>query len=440
MEAVPPGIRSAPIPSPLPNPSPLPISTDEAPRSSDLLVIGAGVMGAWTAFFAQAGGGGADGRIGGGRLVTLLDAWGAGHPRASSGDETRISRAAHGRDAFYTRWSRRALEQWRRYEQEWGIRLFLPSGVLWFGRSDDGFEARSAATLQALGIPHERLSADELTRRWPHISADETLRYVLHEPEAGTLLARRACESVVAAFQLAGGTYAIAGVRPGTSRGGRLLDVVDLGGRSWSAGSFVFACGPWLPRLFPELLGGVIRVTKQDVLYLGPPAGDRSYHWRQLPAWCDYGAVYYGVGATDTSGMKVAPDRYGPIFDPTRGERVVDPDSIRLAREYLRRRFPGMSHAPVIETRVCQYETTVDANFLLARHPLYDNVWLAGGGSGHGFKHGPRIGEYLVARLDGTPEGAQDGDEELRFRIGPRTPGSAARTDGDAMAATWDLF
>ena len=138
--------------------------------------------------------------------------------------------------------------------------------------------------------------------------------------------------------------------------------------------------------------------------------------------------------------MKVAPDRYGPIFDPTRGERVVDPDSIRLAREYLRRRLPGMSHAPVIETRVCQYETTVDANFLLARHPQYDNVWLAGGGSGHGFKHGPRIGEYLVARLDGTPEGAQDGDEELRFRIGPRTPGSAARTDGDAMAATWDLF
>ena len=401
-------------------------------------------MGGWTAFFAQTGRAGADGTAGGdhpgGRRVTLLDAWGTGNPRSTSGGETRISRAAHGKDELYTRWSRRSRELWLRYEQEWGVRLFLPSGVLWFGRSDDGFEARSAATLASLGIPHERIAMDELARRWPHIAADETLRYVLHEPEAGTLLARQACESVVSAFQSAGGTYAIAGVRPGSSRGGRLLDVVDTDGRSWSAGAFVFACGPWLPRLFPEVLGGVIRVTKQDVLYLGPPAGDRSYHWSRLPAWCDYDSVYYGIGAVGAAGMKVAPDRYGPIFDPSRGERVVDADTIRLARDYLRRRLPGMSNAPVVEARVCQYETTVDANFLLARHPAYDNVWLAGGGSGHGFKHGPCIGEYLVARLDGALEGAQEADAERRFRIGPRTPGSAARTDADGMAATWELF
>jgi glycine/D-amino acid oxidase-like deaminating enzyme len=159
-----------------------------------------------------------------------------------------------------------------------------------------------------------------------------------------------------------------------------------------------------------------------------------------MPAWCDYDAAYYGIPSVEGRGFKIAPDRYGPIFDPTNGERIVDPESVRLARAYLRRRFPELGDAPVTETRVCQYETTPDAHFLICRHPELDNVWLVGGGSGHGYKHGPRIGEYLVARLDGAGEGAQDGPDEMRFRLGPRTPGSAARTGGDAMARSWELF
>ncbi|MBA2255139.1 MAG: FAD-dependent oxidoreductase, partial [Chloroflexi bacterium] len=134
------------------------------------------------------------------------------------------------------------------------------------------------------------------------------------------------------------------------------------------------------------------------------------------------------------------PDRYGPIFDPSRGERVVDQDSIRLARAYLRDRFPDLADKPVVETRVCQYESTPDGHFLLTRHPAYDNVWLAGGGSGHGFKHGPRIGEYLVARLDGAALGDQDGPGEARFELGDRNSPTAVRAAGDDMAFTWELF
>lgn len=174
-------------------------------------------------------------------------------------------------------------------------------------------------------------------------------------------------------------------------------------------------------------------MTKQDVLFVGPPAGDRRFHWRALPSWAELDANVYGIGATEAYGMKIAPDRFGPAFDPTHGERVVDGDLVRLVRDHLRRRFPALANQPVVETRVCQYELTVDNHFLLARHPGYDNVWLAGGGSGHAFKHGPRIGEYLVARIDGQPEGAEDGDEEMRFRIGPRL---AAVDDRDAGGAS----
>jgi sarcosine oxidase len=407
------------------------VSPGRADRTSDLLVVGAGVMGSFTAYWAQSAGG---------RRVTLLDAWGAGHARATSSDETRISRAAHGDDRLYTRWSRHAREHWLRFEAEWGSRLWVPCGVLWFAHREDAFEALSMEALAAEGVPHERLDRDELARRWPQLGLDDGVAFALYEPEAGALMARRGCRAATSAFQRGGGTYAIAGVRPGRVAGGRLLDVEDLDGARWSADSFVFAAGPWLPRLFPDVLGHVVRVTKQDVLYFGPPAGDTRFDAAALPAWADYDAAYWGIGAVEQRGFKVGPDRLGPIFDPTNGERVVDPESVRLARAYLRRRFPDLAGQPVAETRVCQYESTVDGHFLIARHPELENVWLVGGGSGHGYKHGPRIGEFVVARLDGAAEGEQEGDLEARFRIGPRAPGNAARTGGDAMAATWELF
>jgi sarcosine oxidase len=410
--------------------STLPKPTTGGSLTSDLVVIGAGAMGAWTAYWAQ---------VGGGRRVTLLDAWGAGHQRATSGGETRITRAAHGSDRLYVRWSRRALQHWRSFEEQWGLQLIEPSGVLWFGGRDDGFEARSAETLAAESVPYEWLLPTEVEARWPQIST-AGMDAALFEPEGGALYARRGTQAVVSAFQDQGGTFALAGVRPGRGEGGRLLEVVDDEGRSWSGDQFAFCCGPWLPRVFPQLLRDVIRVTKQDVLFIGPAAGDARFRADHIPAWADYDAAFYGVGATPANGFKIAPDRLGPVFDPSRGERAVDPESIRLARAYLSRRFPDLATAPVVGTRVCQYESTPDSNFLLAPHPGYDNVWLAGGGSGHGFKHGPRIGEFLVRRMDGLPEGAQDGDDEHRFRIGPRLPTSSARMGGDEIAGGWELF
>jgi sarcosine oxidase len=179
--------------------------------------------------------------------------------------------------------------------------------------------------------------------------------------------------------------------------------------------------------------GDLIRVTKQDVLYFGPPAGDGRFNAEWLPCWVDYDAATYGMPAVSGRGMKLAPDRYGPVFDPTHGERQVDPESVRLARRYMARRFPAMAGAPIVETRVCQYETTPDTDFVIDRHPAFDNVWLVGGGSGHGFKHGPVIGSYLVSRIAGAPAG----DDEERFSItrvrefrqNLRTGADAARED-----------
>jgi glycine/D-amino acid oxidase-like deaminating enzyme len=380
-------------------------------------------MGAWTALQAQREG----------WRTTLIDAFGAGNSRATSGDETRIIRSSHGADAFYTRWSREALEAWLAFGAETGERLFVPAGALWLARTDDGFEAASESTMRAQGIPVDRLSAAELGARWPQLAAED-LAFAVFEPEAGLLMARRGVAAVARQFAAEGGRAELAWAGPGQRTGGRLEAVVTSDGTRHLADQYVFAAGPWLPRLFPDVTADLIRVTKQDVILVGSPAGDGRFGADRLPCWVDYAAAFYGIPDVEGRGMKLGPDRYGPVFDPSHGERIVDPESVRLARRYLARRFPDLADAPVVETRVCQYETTPDGHFVIDRHPELDNVWLVGGGSGHGFKHGPLIGQHVVRRL----AGASLAPGEERFGLGhARAPQATLRTGADAMVEGW---
>ncbi|HEX5829288.1 MAG TPA: FAD-dependent oxidoreductase [Candidatus Limnocylindrales bacterium] len=389
----------------------------------DLLVVGAGVMGAWTALEARRGG----------RSVTLLDAYGTGHARATSGDQTRISRCSHGADALYTRWARESVAGWTALEAETGTVLFRQAGALWFTGEDRSFAEATIPTLRALDIPVEDLTADEVHARWPQIATDDITGAVF-EPEAGLLMAARGCATATRRVVELGGRFELAGVRPGHEEGGRLLDVVDEAGRRWTADTFVFAAGPWLPRLFPDVVGGLISVTKQDVVYLGAPAGDERWTDEAIPCWVDMAHPFYGLPSAEGGGFKVAPDRFGPAWDPTAGDHLVDPDAVRVAREYAARRFPDIARGPVIEARVCQYEMTTDSHFLVDRHPRLANVWLVGGGSGHGYKHGPAIGRHVVGRLDGEPAPGDD-----RFALArARTADGAIRIGGDGLVAAWE--
>ena len=365
------------------------------PITYDVIVIGAGVFGAWAAYHLQRAG----------RQVLLIDAHGPGNSRSSSGDESRIIRMGYGADEIYTRSALRSYQSWRELWERTAEPLFCRTGVLWLAHEDDPYPLRTFETLQQAGIECERLSRRELAFRYPQFVVDG-ISWALLEPQSGVLFARRAVQAVVREAVRAGVEYVLDAVQPfvGAKRPDEVLTVT---GRRIAAQDFVFACGPWLPKLFPELLSQRIRPTRQEVFYFGAPAGDDRFMPPTMPTWIDFKDEAYGMPDLDGRGIKCAIDRHGEPFDPDTDNRLASSEGLAAAREYLTRRLPAMKDAPVIESRVCQYENTSNGDFLIDHHPQYENVWLAGGGSGHGFKHGPAIGEYIAARIDRSEEGIE---------------------------------
>lgn len=351
----------------------------------DVAVIGAGVFGAWTAYKLRQDG----------LSVLLLDAYGPGNSRASSGGESRMIRMGYGPDEIYSCMAQRSLVLWKELFGE-RHNLFVKTGILWLAQDRDPYCEATLATFQRLAINHEKLDHDELARRFPQISLGQ-VNWGMIEPDSGVLLARRAVQAVATQARAIGVDYreeAIASPAAGSIR--------TISGEEISAHVRVFACGPWLPKLFPELLSERILVTRQEVIFLGTPPGDDRFSVGVMPCWIDFNDLVYALPNIEGRGFKIAIDAHGPEFDPDTGQRVVTAAGLEAVRKYMAQRVPLLAEAPVTETRVCQYENTSNGDFLIDTHPEFENVWLVGGGSGHGFKHGPAVGEYVAQVISGN--------------------------------------
>ena len=359
--------------------------------SFDTIVVGAGVFGAWTAEALRRRG----------ERVLLVDAWAPAHARASSGGESRMTRGAYGSDAVYTRMAWESLPDWRSLSAAAGLPIFHETGVLFFFPRADAYVQGSLDVHRRMGLPTEALDAAELRRRFPQIDF-AGVEVGLYEPSFGALMARRAVETLVARFVAAGGSYLRAAIAPPVGAG-PLQEVVTGSGERLAAGRFVFACGPWLPKLFPGLLGNRIFPTRQEVFFFAPPAGERRFSPGQLPGWADFngGDIYYGFPDLEGRGFKIAHDAHGPAIDPDRGDRTPSAPGLADVRAFMARRFPTLAQAPLSEARVCQYENSSNGDLLIDLHPDRPNLLLVGAGSGHGFKHGPAVGRYAADRLLG---------------------------------------
>ena len=365
-------------------------------RVFDVAVVGAGGFGAWIAYHLRATG----------RSVILVDSFGPGNARAASGGESRIFRVGYGDAEIYSRWALRSLPQWKNILSEDDESLFVQTGVLWLGRQNDPLTDATIATFQRLRVAFDLLSPTDLASRFPQFHLGSVVRGVL-EREGGILGARRAIQKVVKKAVRRGTEYTrrtIAAPDPSENRLEELSTSSSSGNDKICAAAFVFACGAWLPTLFPRLLGPLIQSTRQEVFFFGSPLGDLRLSAPRMPAWIDFHEGIYGVPDIDGGGVKLGLHQLGPPFDPTSDERRPSPEAVSHARQLAVARIPLLEGAPLLDAKVCQYANTATGDFLIDRHPDFDNVWIVGGGSGHGFKHGPAVGEYVTALLEGDRE------------------------------------
>jgi glycine/D-amino acid oxidase-like deaminating enzyme len=313
-----------------------------------------------------------------------------------------MTRTVYGRDEIYTRFAWESLDQWRWLSGRSGLPVFHPTGVvLRFGRREP-YVAQSIEVHQRLGIALEVLDRAALAKRYPQIALDG-VELGLFEHDRGVLMARRSVQTLVKEFVAAGGEYRQAAIQP--PKADASFDTIHTtAGESLSASRFVFACGPWLPQVFPDILGQRIFPTRQEVFFFAPEAGDMRFAAANLPGWADFneGDIYYGMPDIEARGWKIAHDKHGPPIDPDSGDRLPSPQALADVREFMKRRFPALASRPVVESRVCQYENSSNGDFLIDRHPHWENVVLVGGGSGHGFKHGPAVGHYAAQLVNGT--------------------------------------
>ena len=369
-------------------------------RSPDVIVIGAGAFGGWTALhMAQLG-----------ARVTVVDMWGPGNARSTSGDETRGVRSSYGdrpHGELWSRWATRAMQKWKEWDERWGaecgLRVFFDTGDLIFREDWEPFLDNTRAIWDRTGVRYEVLSPADVHERWPNVFGLKDIGVALYEPQAGVVRARRSCEAVADTFVRTGGSIRMGRARVARRRGGRVLDVTLSTGESLAADTFIFACGPWLPKLFPELLGERMRTPTGYVFYYGTPPGDDRYTHPNLPSWNFPGVTGWPALGRDNRGFRVRTGG-GSNRDPDSSDRYVEWTALERPRTVLAQRFPGLEDAPVLQTHACHYESSVSRNFIIAPHPELENLWITGAGSAEAFKSGPVIGEYIAKRVLGIED------------------------------------
>lgn len=371
----------------------------------DVIVVGAGAFGAWTALELRERG----------AKVTLADQYGPGNPLASSGDESRLIRSSYGDREIYTRWADQAFGLWHERQAEFGRRLIYPNGSLRV--VSPASLAAQRAIFDRLGLAYELLSPDEVHARWPQVRYDDADQ-VVFEPKSGVVKARESLIAVSETLMQKGGTVRVGKVAPGRAGPGGRMDGVLIDGEPAPAGAAVFACGPWLPKVLPNLLGDRIRVPRRELFYIGSDPADPRYRWEHMPNLADH--LTYTAADIDY-GTKIAARLPDTPMDPDTGDRMPTAFLAEQVKAYVARRLPGLVGRPIVATRVCQTEYSDNNHFIIDRHPDHANAWIAGGGSGHAFKMGPLLGRKLAARVLGEPVPEEEAALFALARHGPAT-------------------
>jgi len=364
-------------------------------QSSHVVVVGAGIFGVSSALSLRQKG----------HRVTIVEPGPIPHPLAESTDISKVVRADYGADAVYTALMEKSLAAFRQYNQRYSRPLFHETGVMFVSQnpmSPGSFEYECFSLLTRRGHALQRLDSAAIRQRFPAWEGPYVDGYFNPSggyAESGQFVVAMADEASALGVSWILGQKVVRVVE----KNQRITGVVLTNGEMISADHVVVATGSWTTDLFPELAGS-LRSVGQPVFHLRPK-NPEAFRPEVFPVFgADISRTgYYGFPANADGIVKIANHGIGRSMHPDSLDRVVTPEQEKAFREFLAQSFPSLADAPIVYTRICVYGDSLDEHFWISRHPAIEGLVLAAGGSGHGFKFGPVIGDLVVDALHGVP-------------------------------------
>jgi glycine/D-amino acid oxidase-like deaminating enzyme len=347
-------------------------------------VIGGGVFGLWTALAL----------LSRGAQVELLDGHGVGNEHGMSVAPYRLIRALYGDRHLYIKLVAESLRDWNKLQADERASLFEQVGVWWmFPNEAPQFVLDALPVCGQYDLPVFPVSLEDASRQFPHVNYDGIASIYLDE-SAGFLRADKCCQALFTQFLKQGGKYRWGHVSRIGDTVGNNLRRLACSDRDWvEADHYVFACGPWLKDLFGELFGK-ITLTRQLEYYFELGS---ALNGKKAPVMIDFGdgdSLFYGLHDPAERCFKIGDDKPHGLIDTSLNQEATEQE-IENGQSLLEKRFPGLEGIKLKKARVCRYDRTPLHDLIADKHPGLDNVWIVGGGSGHGFKTSPAVGRYM---------------------------------------------
>ncbi|MCZ0728170.1 N-methyl-L-tryptophan oxidase [Mycolicibacterium iranicum] len=351
----------------------------------DVIVIGLGGMGSAAAYHLAARG----------QRVLGLEKFTPAHDKGSSHGGSRIIRQSYFEDPAYVPLLLRAYELWDELARDSGRDVYRMTGGLFIGPPDCLTVAGSLRASRQWDLPHDLLDEDEIRQRFPNFTPQPG-DIALFEAKAGFARPELTVQAHLGLAEKAGATLRFGEEVIEWSETARGVTVRTAAG-TYTAGQVVICPGAWAPQLLADF-GIPITVERQVLYWLDPVGGVEPFV--DHPIFIDEdasGMQIYGFPAIDGphGGVKVAFFRKGIECTPDTIDRTVHDREICEMRDRAAQLLPALD-GPCIHSATCMYSNTPDQHFVIARHPDTENVTVACGFSGHGFKFVPVVGEILA--------------------------------------------
>lgn len=360
----------------------------------DTIIIGAGGMGSAIACHLARRG----------QRVLAIDRFTPAHDKGSSHGRSRVIRKAYFEDPRYVPMLHRAYDLWRELEQETREKLLYFCGVLNMGPADHACIRGVRQSVTQHALQHEVLDAGEIERRWPVFRPHENDVGIFeadggfHPPERAVRLHVQLAESRGAVFRWS------STVRTWTSNPVEVRVATD--DAEYTARNLVISAGAWLETIAGNL--GIPLAIERQVQLWWQTADPALFRHDRMPAFIHFTGdrAYYGIPALGDEGVKISRHHGGEKTNADEIDRSLRPPDEADVRDYLRRHVPA-ANGPLRSHAVCMYTNTPDDHFILDRHPQHENVIVAGGFSGHGFKFAPLVGEFVSEMITTGTSAAQ---------------------------------